>query len=62
MVEADQLQMDLSPSDSVTAIVSLHLMAPDMPPHRLDVRTLASLDSIVTQLAGYQGGQLPLLP
>ena len=61
MVEADKLEMDLSPSDLVTAIVSLHLMAPDMPPQGLDVQTLAPLDSIVTQLAGYQGGQLPLL-
>ena len=61
VVGVNQPQMDLSPSDSVTTIILLHLMAPDMPPRRSDVRTLAPPDSIVAQLVDYQEGRLASL-
>ena len=37
MVGADKPQMDLSPSNSVIAIVPLHLMVPNVLPRRSDV-------------------------
>ena len=54
--------MDLSPSGSITAIVSLHLMALGALPRRLDARTLAPLDSIIVRLAGRQGNLHVSLP
>ena len=53
VVGADQLQMDISPSGSITAIVPLCLMVRDVPHRWLDVQTLASLDSIIMRLVGY---------
>ena len=62
VVGVDQPWVGLSPPNLVTAIVSLRLMALDASPHRPNVWTQALLDSIVTQLASYQGDWLvPLL-
>ena len=61
MVGVDQLWMDLSSSCSVIVIAPLCLIILDMFPHRSDVRTLMSLDSISTRLTGYQGDQLIFL-
>ena len=46
MAGVDQLQTDLSLSGSVIAIAPLYLMILDVPPRRLDVRSLAPPDSI----------------
>lgn len=61
VVEAGQLQMDLSPLGSVIAIAPLCLMIPNMFPHRLDIRTITSLDSIGERLTSYQEDRLVLL-
>ena len=50
MVEADKLQMDLSPSGSVISIAPLHLMIPGTFPHLSYVQTLVSLEVIVAPL------------
>ena len=46
MVGVDQLQMDLSPSGLVIAIVPLYLMILDVSPRRLAIWSLAPPDSI----------------
>ena len=61
VVGVDQPQVDLSPSDSVTIIVPLCLMALDALPHQLDVRTPMPFDCIITQLVSCQGGPPVLL-
>ena len=48
----DQLQMDLSLPGSVIAIAPLYLMIPNVPHRRLDVWSLAPLDSIRVRVAG----------
>ena len=53
--------MDLSPLGSIIAIAPLYLIIPYVPSHRLDVQSLAPLDSIGTGLAGCQGDRLVLL-
>ena len=62
MVGADKPQMDLSPSNSVIAIVPLHLMVPNVLPRRSDVWTLVPPDNIVVWLVGCQGDRLTPLP
>ena len=49
--------MDLSPPSSMIVIAPLRLMIPNVFPQQMDVRTLASPDSIDTCLTGYQGDQ-----
>ena len=53
LVEADQLQMDLSSLGSIIAITLLCLMILGVFPHRLDVQTLVSPDSFDDRLTGY---------
>ena len=58
MVGANQSRVDFSPTNSVTTIVSLHLMALDVLHYRSDVWTPMPPNSIITWLAGCQGDRL----
>ena len=62
VVGADKSLMDLSLLSLVIAITPLHLMVPDTPPCRLDVRALTPPDNIGVQLVGCREDQLVLLP
>ena len=54
LVGTDQLQMDLSPSNSIIVITPLYLIIPNVPHCRLDVRSLVPPNSIDVRLDGYQ--------